>query len=100
MELATLPRVAEPAGFNFAEVRATDTAALESLLGQLGFGFNGRHRSKNVQLWTLGQARIIRETDPLEFEVGLLYVFDDDGKIAELEGYTGHDEVRKAAGLD
>ena len=48
----------------------------------------------------LGQGRIIRKPDPLEFEVGLLYVFDDDGKIAELEGYTAHDEVRQAAGLE
>jgi 4-hydroxyphenylpyruvate dioxygenase len=64
MELATLPRVAEPAGFNFAEVRAGDTAALESLLGQLGFAFNGRHRTKDVQLWTMGQARVIINEEP------------------------------------
>ncbi|MET1022222.1 MAG: TIM barrel protein [Arthrobacter sp.] len=59
MELATLPQVAEPAGFNFAEVRAADTTGLETLLGQLGFSFNGRHRTKAVQLWTMGQARVI-----------------------------------------
>ncbi|MEN8582562.1 TIM barrel protein [Burkholderia sp. RS01] len=59
MELATLPQVAEPAGFNFAEVRAADTAALETVLGQLGFEFNGRHRTKEVQLWTMGHARVI-----------------------------------------
>ncbi|MFF2242614.1 bifunctional sugar phosphate isomerase/epimerase/4-hydroxyphenylpyruvate dioxygenase family protein [Arthrobacter sp. NPDC058130] len=64
MELATLPRVAEPAGFNFAEVRATDTAALETLLGQLGFTSNGRHRTKNVQLWTMGHARVIINEEP------------------------------------
>lgn len=63
MELATLPQVAEPAGFNFAEVRAADTAALETLLGQLGFAFNGRHRTKNVQLWTMGHARVIINED-------------------------------------
>lgn len=59
MELATLPQVAEPAGFNFAEVAAAETAGLETLLGQLGFAFNGRHRTKDVQLWTMGQARVI-----------------------------------------
>ena len=59
MELATLPKVNEPAGFNFAEVKAADTAALETVLGQLGFEFNGRHRTKDVQLWTMGQARVI-----------------------------------------
>ena len=64
MELATLPQVAEPAGFNFAEVRAADTAGLETLLGQLGFAFNGRHRTKNVQLWTMGHARVIINEEP------------------------------------
>lgn len=59
MELATLPKVSEPAGFNFAEVKADDTARLEKLLGQLGFGFEGRHRTKDVQLWTMGQSRVI-----------------------------------------
>lgn len=59
MELATLPKVNEPAGFNFAEVKADDTAQLEKLLGQLGFQFEGRHRTKDVQLWTMGQARVI-----------------------------------------
>ncbi|MCB5294078.1 bifunctional sugar phosphate isomerase/epimerase/4-hydroxyphenylpyruvate dioxygenase family protein [Arthrobacter sp. SO3] len=63
MELATLPQVAEPGGFNFAEVRAADTAALETLLGQLGFASNGRHRTKNVQLWTMGHARVIINED-------------------------------------
>ena len=57
--LATLPQVAEPAGYNFAEVKAVDTTGLETVLGQLGFGFNGRHRTKDVQLWTTGHARVI-----------------------------------------
>jgi 4-hydroxyphenylpyruvate dioxygenase len=64
MELATLPQVAEPAGFNFAEVRAADTAGLEAVLGQLGFEFNGRHRTKDVQLWSMGQARVIINEQP------------------------------------
>jgi len=65
MELATLPQVAEPAGFNFAEVKAADPAGLEKVLGQLGFEFNGRHRTKDVQLWSMGHARvIINEQDP------------------------------------
>lgn len=59
MELATLPQVAEPAGFNFAEVKAADTGVLEKVLSQLGFEFNGRHRTKDVQLWTMGHARVI-----------------------------------------
>ncbi|MDQ0754803.1 bifunctional sugar phosphate isomerase/epimerase/4-hydroxyphenylpyruvate dioxygenase family protein [Arthrobacter sp. B3I4] len=83
MELATLPRVAEPAGFNFAEVRAADTGALETLLAQLGFGFNGRHRTKNVQLWSMGHARvIINEEAPAAAETSIAAVgFDVDAPV-------------------
>ncbi|NUU32712.1 sugar phosphate isomerase/epimerase and 4-hydroxyphenylpyruvate domain-containing protein [Arthrobacter sp. C9C5] len=83
MELATLPQVSEPAGFNFAEVRAADTAALETLLGQLGFAFNGRHRTKNVQLWTMGHARvIINEEAPAAAETAIAAVgFDVDSPV-------------------
>ncbi|MCG2621062.1 sugar phosphate isomerase/epimerase and 4-hydroxyphenylpyruvate domain-containing protein [Arthrobacter sp. I2-34] len=59
MELATLPQVPEPTGFNFAEVKAESTKKLQTLLGQLGFACRGRHRTKPVQLWTQGRARII-----------------------------------------
>lgn len=59
MQLATLPTVAEPAGLDFAEVKAEDTRQVETLLDQLGFIFKGRHRTKPVQLWTQGQARIV-----------------------------------------
>lgn len=83
MELATLPQVTEPAGFNFAEVRAADTATLETLLGQLGFAFNGRHRTKNVQLWTMGHARvIINEEAPAAAETAIAAVgFDVDSPV-------------------
>jgi 4-hydroxyphenylpyruvate dioxygenase len=71
MELATLPQVAEPAGYNFAEVKAADTKGLETVLGQLGFGFNGRHRTKDVQLWTMGHARVIvNEASPAADNTG------------------------------
>ncbi|HSN36931.1 MAG TPA: VOC family protein, partial [Arthrobacter sp.] len=43
--------------------RAADTGGLETLLGQLGFAFNGRHRTKNVQLWSMGHARLIINED-------------------------------------
>ncbi|MBP3043259.1 sugar phosphate isomerase/epimerase and 4-hydroxyphenylpyruvate domain-containing protein [Arthrobacter jiangjiafuii] len=59
MKLATLPAVAEPTGFNFAEVKAEETADVEELLFQLGFRCEGRHRSKPVQLWSAGSARMI-----------------------------------------
>ncbi|MDN3480382.1 TIM barrel protein [Arthrobacter sp. APC 3897] len=59
MDLATLPVVAEPTGFNFAEVKAEDTGAVEKLLFQLGLHCEGRHRTKPVQLWSAGRARVI-----------------------------------------
>ena len=59
MSLATLPAVAEPTGFNFAEVKAENTDAVEQLLHQLGLRCEGRHRTKPVQLWSAGAARII-----------------------------------------
>lgn len=59
MSLASLPRVAEPSGFNFAEVKAEDPETVSALLYQLGFSFAGRHRTKPVQLWTQGRARVI-----------------------------------------
>ena len=59
MQLATLPRVAEPSGFNFAEVKAEHPDTISTLLHQLGFSFAGQHRTKPVQLWTQGQARVV-----------------------------------------
>ena len=66
-----LPPVAEPSAFDFVEVRADDTGDVDVLLGQLGFTFRGRHRSKDARLWTEGSARGLqraararREPDP------------------------------------
>ncbi|RAM38124.1 bifunctional sugar phosphate isomerase/epimerase/4-hydroxyphenylpyruvate dioxygenase family protein [Arthrobacter globiformis] len=83
MELATLPQVAEPAGFNFAEVKAADTGVLEEVLGQLGFEFNGRHRTKDVQLWSMGHARvIINEQAPAAAEPAIAALgFDVDSPV-------------------
>ena len=71
-----LPAVAEPAGFDFVEVRADDTGEVDVLLGQLGFTFRGRHRSKDARLWTEGPARVVcneqhaRDRSPLMAAVG------------------------------
>ena len=83
MELATLPKVAEPAGFNFAEVKTDEPAQLETLLGQLGFEFDGRHRTKDVQLWSMGQARvIINEQAPSHSEPAISALgFDVDSPV-------------------
>ncbi|MCZ9881844.1 bifunctional sugar phosphate isomerase/epimerase/4-hydroxyphenylpyruvate dioxygenase family protein [Arthrobacter sp. B2a2-09] len=83
MELATLPKVAEPAGFNFAEVKTDDPAQLETLLGRLGFEFDGRHRTKDVQLWSMGHARvIINEQAPSHSEPAIAALgFDVDSPV-------------------
>ncbi|MEZ2391514.1 bifunctional sugar phosphate isomerase/epimerase/4-hydroxyphenylpyruvate dioxygenase family protein [bacterium RCC_150] len=83
MELATLPKVAEPAGFNFAEVKTDEPAQLERLLGQLGFAFDGRHRTKDVQLWSMGQARVvINEQAPSHSEPAIAALgFDVDSPV-------------------
>lgn len=58
-DLVQLPEVAVPSGFDFVEVKAEDTGEVEVLLEQLGFDFRGRHRRKQVRLWTQGAARIV-----------------------------------------
>jgi 4-hydroxyphenylpyruvate dioxygenase len=57
--VSRLPEVAPPAGFDFVEIKAQDTGAVDVLLEQLGFDFRGRHRSKSVRLWTQGEARVV-----------------------------------------
>ena len=54
-----LPEVAQPVGFDFVEVKAEDTGDVDVMLRQLGFRFRGRHRSKQVRLWTQGSARVV-----------------------------------------
>ncbi|WP_110588021.1 bifunctional sugar phosphate isomerase/epimerase/4-hydroxyphenylpyruvate dioxygenase family protein [Microbacterium suaedae] len=46
-------------GVDFVEIAAADLHEVDQLLGQLGFTFRGRHRSKPVRLWSAGQARIV-----------------------------------------
>ncbi|WP_297083698.1 sugar phosphate isomerase/epimerase and 4-hydroxyphenylpyruvate domain-containing protein [uncultured Demequina sp.] len=48
-----------PTGFDFVEVGGAALDDVDQALGQLGFTFRGRHRSKPVRLWTAGDARII-----------------------------------------
>lgn len=62
--LPRLPEVAAPEAFDFVEIKAADTSGVEVLLEQLGFDFGGRHRSKQVRLWTWGQARIVCNDQP------------------------------------
>jgi len=52
-------RAQVPTGFDFVEVGGAALDDVDQTLGQLGFTFRGRHRSKPVRLWTAGEARII-----------------------------------------
>ncbi len=72
---ARLPEIAQPVGLDFVEVRAEDTGEADVVLGQLGFTFRGRHRSKDARLWTEGRARVVcNEQQPREPEPRLAAV--------------------------
>jgi 4-hydroxyphenylpyruvate dioxygenase len=61
MTVAPLPAMPPPVGFNFVEVRA-DAGELERVratLYQLGFDDRGNHRTKPVELWAQGEARVV-----------------------------------------
>ncbi|SHJ49463.1 4-hydroxyphenylpyruvate dioxygenase [Nocardiopsis flavescens] len=59
--LARLPEPEVPRGFGFVEVAAPAATAggIRSLLAALGFAHTRDHRSKPVQLWEHGPARIL-----------------------------------------
>jgi 4-hydroxyphenylpyruvate dioxygenase len=66
MTVTALPHAGQPTGINFAEVTTANPAEMEAMLSQLGFQFGGRHRTKPVQLWAHGTARIIlNEQQPI-----------------------------------
>lgn len=63
-------------GLDFVEVAGSDLAEVDELLAQLGFAFEGRHRSKPVRLWSAGSARVIlneqvRHDEPRLSGIGL-----------------------------
>ena len=59
MPAATLPAVRPPADVNYVELRTTELPELRQLLGQLGFRSHGGHRTKSVELWSQGAARVV-----------------------------------------
>ncbi|REE04373.1 sugar phosphate isomerase/epimerase and 4-hydroxyphenylpyruvate domain-containing protein [Citricoccus muralis] len=62
-----------PTGWDFAEVRAAEPADLAEVLTQLGFEDHGRHRTKDVHLFSAGHARVVtndRTEAPLEHAGG------------------------------
>ncbi|GAB3469357.1 TIM barrel protein [Actinophytocola sediminis] len=58
---AALPSVPELSGHAFTELTVDDVSGpvLASTLTALGFAHTGQHRSKPVQLWQQGQARVL-----------------------------------------
>lgn len=77
-DLVALAPAKPPVAFDFVEVKAEDTSAVEALLAQCGFTNRGRHRTKPVSLWAAGGARIVlneqqaRDLDPHVAAVGLM----------------------------
>lgn len=61
---AVLPAPVTPTGIAFAELVTPDTQPLSAVLGALGFARTARHRSKPVDLWQQGRARILVNTGP------------------------------------
>ncbi|WP_347103751.1 TIM barrel protein [Microbacterium sp. 4R-513] len=59
MATTPLPEVAPPADVSYVELRPGEPSELRRLLSQLGFRSHGRHRTKNVELWSQGAARIV-----------------------------------------
>ncbi len=59
MSAAALPAVEPPTDVNYVELRTDETEAMRDLLAQLGFRAHGSHRTKEVELWSQGAARIV-----------------------------------------
>jgi 4-hydroxyphenylpyruvate dioxygenase len=59
MSARPLPVVEPPADINYVELRTDAIDEMRLLLSQLGFSTHGRHRSKSVELWSQGAARIV-----------------------------------------
>ncbi|MFF1595838.1 4-hydroxyphenylpyruvate dioxygenase family protein, partial [Streptomyces sp. NPDC058286] len=60
--VAQLPAPAVPSGIAFAELATPDAQPITEVLSALGFARTARHRSKPVDLWQQGQARILVNT--------------------------------------
>lgn len=60
--VATPPAPVVPTGVAFAELVTPDAEPVAAVLGALGFARTARHRSKPVDLWQQGEARILVNT--------------------------------------
>lgn len=59
MATAQLPAVTPPGDVNYVELRTREQDELRALLSQLGFRSHGAHRTKSVELWSQGAARVV-----------------------------------------
>ncbi|WP_371663772.1 bifunctional sugar phosphate isomerase/epimerase/4-hydroxyphenylpyruvate dioxygenase family protein [Streptomyces sp. NBC_00280] len=62
--LAPLPEPVVPTGIAFAELVTPDAEPVAAVLGALGLARTARHRSKPVDLWERGAARVLVNTGP------------------------------------
>ncbi|MEV6543674.1 TIM barrel protein [Streptomyces sp. NPDC051665] len=62
--VASPPAPVVPTGIAFAELVTPDAEPVTALLGALGFTRTARHRTKPVDLWQQGEARILVNTGP------------------------------------
>ncbi|MEV0225257.1 TIM barrel protein [Streptomyces sp. NPDC050704] len=58
------PAPVVPTGIAFAELVTPDVEPLSEMLEALGFARTARHRSKSVDLWQQGEARVLLNTGP------------------------------------
>ncbi|MGM7667649.1 bifunctional sugar phosphate isomerase/epimerase/4-hydroxyphenylpyruvate dioxygenase family protein [Microbacterium sp. A93] len=104
----------EASGLDFVEVAGADLAEVDELLAQLGFAFEGRHRTKPVRLWSAGSARVIlneqvRHDEPRLSGIGL-QVADAEAAVERAialgstaifrRTYEGEQELRGVAAPD
>jgi 4-hydroxyphenylpyruvate dioxygenase len=59
MSVAELPAVQPASEVGYVELRTEALEHMRALLAQLGFQAHGRHRTKSVELWSQGGARIV-----------------------------------------
>ncbi|WP_405728067.1 sugar phosphate isomerase/epimerase and 4-hydroxyphenylpyruvate domain-containing protein [Streptomyces sp. NBC_00028] len=62
--VTTPPVPVVPTGVAFAELVTPDAEPVAAMLGALGFARTARHRSKPVDLWQQGEARVLVNTGP------------------------------------
>ncbi|WP_217207866.1 bifunctional sugar phosphate isomerase/epimerase/4-hydroxyphenylpyruvate dioxygenase family protein [Streptomyces sp. AC550_RSS872] len=60
--VTTPPAPVVPTGVAFAELVTPDAEPVSAVLGALGFARTARHRSKPVDLWQQGEARVLVNT--------------------------------------